>query len=249
MSINQLLEKADSLKNELNELRKTLDNARIREAFRIELIFESNKIEGNSLTLRETQMVIEKGLTIGGKSMREHLEAINHEEALAYIEAIVKDEIPISERVLKQIHGIILHSIDRENAGVYRRLPVLISGSQHIPPQPYLLDSLMTAYFEFYESNKLLLHPIILAAEMHERLVSIHPFIDGNGRTSRLIMNLILLQHHFPYAILSGNIEQRLAYYDALEAASLDIEKVDFKTLIIKTVIGNLERYISILKG
>jgi Fic family protein len=197
--------------------------------------------------LRETQLVINEGMTISGKSMREHLEAINHKEAILFIEDLVTQKMELSEYVLKQIHGIVLYGIDRENAGVYRKLPVAIAGSKHLPPQPYLLQDLMEDYFRFYELNKNDLHPVILAAEMHERLVSIHPFIDGNGRTSRLIMNFILLQHGFPLAIIGGDYESRVAYYDALEKVQTEDDKQSFILLIAEKVLFALERYINIL--
>ena len=142
---------ADKLKSELNELRSKLDNHTITEALEIEFTYESNRIEGNTLTLRETAMVINEGITIGGKALREHLEVINHKEAILLIEDIVAQKIDFSEYMLKQIHALILHGIDRENAGIYRRVPVMISGSQHIPPQPYLLQPLMEDYFIFYQ--------------------------------------------------------------------------------------------------
>jgi len=153
----------------------------------------------------------------------------------------------LSEYVLKQIHGIILYGIDRENAGVYRKLPVAIAGSKHLPSQPYLLQDLMEDYFRFYEVHKNNLHPVILAAEMHERLVSIYPFIDGNGRTSRLIMNLILLQYGFPLAIIGGDYESRMAYYDALEKIQIEDDKQSFILLIAEKVLSGLDRYINIL--
>ena len=122
--------------------------------------------------------------------------------------------------MLKQIHALILKSIDKANAGVYRKLPVFISGSSHMPPQPFLVAKQMEDVFEFYESNKNKLHPVILAADMHEKIVNVHPFIDGNGRTSRLIMNLVLLMNGFPIAIIKGDNESRQAYYNALENMS-----------------------------
>lgn len=248
-NIQTLLTEADKLKSELNELRSKLDNHTITEALEIEFTYESNRIEGNTLTLRETAMVINEGITIGGKALREHLEAINHKEAILLVEDIVAQQIAFSEYILKQIHALILHGIDRENAGIYRRVPVMISGSQHIPPQPYLLQPLMADYFIFYEENKETLHPIILAAEMHERLVTIHPFIDGNGRTSRLIMNLLLLQNGFPLAILKGDYDSRMKYYNALENVQTQKDKTDFFELILETVISNLKKYIQVLSN
>ncbi len=248
-NITPLLTEAETFKTELHELRTQLDNNTIIEALNIEYTYESNRIEGNTLTLRETSMVINEGITIGGKALREHLEAINHQEAIALIDDIVARKTVFSEYLLKQLHGLILHGIDRENAGVYRKVPVMISGSQHIPPQPYLLQPLMEEYFIFYTENKNSLHPIILAAEMHERLVTIHPFIDGNGRTSRLVMNLILLQHGYPLAILKGDYAARMKYYNALEQVQTAKEKNTFFELITETVIDNLKRYISVLQN
>jgi len=206
MALEKILQEINVLKAEFNQYRN-LDNVKIQEALAIEYTYESNRIEGNTLTLQETQLVIEKGLTISGKPLKEHLEAINHKEAIDFITDLVKEKEPLNERNLLQIHSIILKSIDKINAGRYRKVPVLISGSTHTPPQPYLVQKLMEDYFLFYEENKSSLHPVVLSAEMHERLVTIHPFIDGNGRTSRLVMNLILLQNGFPIANIKGDTE------------------------------------------
>ena len=246
-TIESILADIDQLKTELDILRQSLDNATIKEALEVEFLYESNRIEGNTLTLRETQLVINEGMTISGKSMREHLEAINHKEAILFIDDLVSQKVDLSEYVLKQIHGIVLYGIDRENAGVYRKLPVAIAGSKHLPPQPYLLQDLMEDYFRFYNQEKDNLHPVVLTAEMHERLVTIHPFIDGNGRTSRLIMNLILLQYGFPLAIIGGDYDSRMAYYDALEKVQTENNKEDFILLIAEKVLFALERYINIL--
>ncbi|WP_103667848.1 Fic family protein [Pseudanabaena sp. BC1403] len=246
-TIESILADIDQLKVELDILRQSLDNATIKEALEVEFLYESNRIEGNTLTLRETQLVINEGMTISGKSMREHLEAINHKEAILFIDDLVSQKADLSEYILKQIHGIVLYGIDRENAGVYRKLPVAIAGSKHLPPQPYLLQDLMEDYFRFYNQEKDNLHPVVLAAEMHERLVTIHPFIDGNGRTSRLIMNLILLQYGFPLAIIGGDYDSRMAYYDALEKVQTENNKEDFILLIAEKVLFALERYINML--
>ncbi len=246
--IEEILVAIDKRKSELDILRQTLDNVTIQEALQLEFLYESNRIEGNTLTLRETQLVINEGMTISGKSMREHLEAINHKEAILLIEDLVCQKIDLSAYVLKQIHGIVLYGIDRKNAGVYRKLPVAIAGSKHLPPQPYLLQDLMEDYFRFYDEHKNKLHPVVLAAEIHERLVTIHPFIDGNGRTSRLIMNMILLQNGFPLAIIGGDYEGRMAYYDALEKVQTENNKEAFILLIAEKVLLALERYIDILE-
>lgn len=220
---------------------------KMEEYFNVNYTFESNKIEGNTLTLRETEMVINKGITISGKSMQEHLEAINHAEAAAYLIDLVSHKESFNERVLRELHGLILRGIDKDNAGVYRSVPVGISGSKHIPPQPYLLDKLMEDYFSYYKEVQSKLHPVILAAEMHERLVSIHPFIDGNGRTARLVMNLILLQHGYPIAILKGDLEKRLSYYSALEAVQIENNVDYFYDLVIDEVFQSLESHLSMV--
>lgn len=245
MPLQTLLQELDVLKAELSKFRLQ-DNVKIQEALAIEYTYESNRIEGNTLTLQETQLVIEKGLTIGGKALKEHLEAINHKEAIDFIGELVNKESVLDERTLKQIHSIILKSIDRENAGVYRKVPVLISGSTHTPPQPYLLQKLMEDYFQFYEENRKSMHPVVLAAEMHERLVTIHPFIDGNGRTSRLVMNLILLQHGYPIANIRGDSESRLKYYSALEKSRED-NKAAFIELVADAVKQMLLRLLALV--
>jgi len=247
MPLTNTLDLIGTLKAELNQFRH-LDNAKIQEALAIEYTYESNRIEGNTLTLQETQLVIEKGLTISGKPLREHLEAINHKEAIDYIKELAQSKSALTEHDLKQIHAIVLKSIDKENAGAYRNVPVMISGSPFVPPQPYLLSKLMEEYFIFYNENKDTLHPVVLAAEMHERLVTIHPFIDGNGRTSRLVMNLILLQHGYPIANIKGDAESRKRYYAALEKAQTQDDKSDFIQLIAETVKESLEKYLSILR-
>lgn len=246
MTLDKRLQEIDSLKAEYTQYRN-LDNAKIQEAIAIEYTYESNRIEGNTLTLQETQLVIEKGLTIGGKSLKEHLEAINHNEAIDFISDLAKNNEPLNERNLLQIHAIILNSIDKENAGRYRKVPVLISGSMHTPPQPYLVPKLMEDFFLFYEENKSSLHPVVLSAEMHERLATIHPFIDGNGRTSRLVMNLILLQNGFPIANIKGDTESRMKYYNALENSRID-NKSAFILLIAELVKESLERRIGLVK-
>lgn len=236
----------DLLKNKLNQLRQN-NSEKVAKAFEIEYTYESNKIEGNTLTLQETALVIEKGLTIGGKSLNEHLEALNHSHAIEFIKEIVQENEPITERNLLQIHRLILQGIDNTNAGKYRNVQVLISGAKHIPPQPYLVPKQMEDLFIWYKENKNLLHPIELSAEMHERLVTIHPFIDGNGRTSRLLMNLILLQNGFPIAILKGDTVNRLKYYGALETAQTENNKKPFLNLIAENVKECMERILHVL--
>jgi len=236
------------LKNRLNEYRKT-EHPKVAKALEIEYTYESNKIEGNTLTLQETALVIEKGITVGGKTLNEHLEAINHTQAIDYIKELAKDKNNISERDLLQIHSLILQGIDKPNAGVYRSVQVLISGAKHIPPQPLLIPQQMKDLFLWYNENKNKLHPVELSAEMHIRLVTIHPFVDGNGRTSRLLMNLILLQNGYPIAILKGDSESRLSYYNALETAQVQGDKKIFIDLIANTVKETINRVLSVFSN
>jgi Fic family protein len=217
---------------------------KLQEYFHTAYTYESNRIEGNTLSLQETHLVVNEGITIGGKSVREHLEAINHGEAVALLHDLVSNEVPFNEFRLKQIHHLVLKGIDERNAGKYRNIQVMISGSEHIPPAPYMLDKLMEDYFIYYEQNRKRLHPVLLAAEMHERLVTIHPFIDGNGRTSRLVMNFILLQNGYTIANLKGNLENRLAYYAALQKVQLNHDSTDFYTLIIDHALASLKEHL-----
>lgn len=240
---------------EIDELKITWDKCRpldgialekMKEYFSINYTFDSNKIEGNTLTMQETYLVVREGLTISGKSMVEHLEAVNHFEAIDFIEELVKKNEYLNERVLKQIHYLILKSINKMNAGLYRKVPVMISGSSHIPPQPYIIAKQMEEVFEFYELNKNTLHPVILAADMHEKIVTIHPFIDGNGRTTRLIMNLVLLMNGFPIANIKGDINSRTTYYNALEKANTNQGLEDFYTIVAKASIDSLKAHINL---
>lgn len=245
-SLQTVLDEIDVLKNKLNKYR-AFDNFRITQALELEYIFESNRIEGNTLTLRETDLVINEGLTVSGKSMREHLEAINHVEAIGYIKQLVERNFAFNERELLTVHNLILRGIHPEDAGRYRKVQVMIKGSAHMPPQPYLVAKEMEDYFIWMDQHKNKLHPVVLAAEMHERLVTIHPFIDGNGRTSRLIMNFILLQHGYVIANIKGEYETRMKYYQTLETAQTKQNKEDFILFIAQTEKECLERYLSII--
>lgn len=218
--------------------------AKMKEYFYTEYTYESNQIEGNTLDFQETHLVVNEGITIGGKTMREHLEAINHQEAIEFIVDLVSNNLDFNESVLRQIHQLILKEIDKRGAGVYRAVPVRISGSKHTPPEPYQLANVMEEYFRFYTMKKDKLHPVILAAEMHERLVTIHPFIDGNGRTSRLVMNLILLKHGYPIVSLKGDLSSRQRYYKALEAVQTNHESEDFYRLILERTKNSLKEHL-----
>ncbi len=241
------LKYTDELKARLNELRANQSD-KVINAFDIEYTYESNKIEGNTLTLQETALVVEKGLTVGGKTLNEHLEAINHTHAIKFIKDVAQKKEEITERLICEIHVLILKGIDDRNAERYRTVPVMISGAKHIPPQPYAVPLQMQELLQWYNDNKNTLHPIVLSAEMHERLVTIHPFIDCNGRTSRLLMNLILLQHGYPIAILKGDAESRLKYYNALEVAQTEDNKTPFINLIIENVTETMQRIIKVVE-
>jgi Fic family protein/DNA-binding XRE family transcriptional regulator len=241
-----LLEQIDAMKTKLDKFRQ-FDSYRIAQALELEYTFESNRIEGNTLTLRETDLVINEGLTISGKSMREHLEVINHQEAIGYIKHLMEKNALLNEREVLSIHNLILRGINPEDAGRYRKVQVMIKGSAYMPPQPFMVAKEMEDFFIWYETNKNTMHPILLAGEMHERLVTIHPFIDGNGRTSRLVMNLILLQHGYVIANIKGDYDSRMRYYNALETAQTKHNKEDFLLFVAQIEKESLERYISII--
>jgi len=249
-------EDLEVLLEQIADLKKSLDSFRPLEGVHIKKLnqyfdevytYDSNGIEGNTLTLQETVLVLNKGVTIGGKSMREHFEVINHKEAIDYIKDLVKEKEPLSKRILLDIHHLILKNIDNENAGRYRNVDVMISGSAHKPPTFLQVENLMEEYFNFYEENKSTLNPVILSAEIHERLVTIHPFIDGNGRTSRLVMNLILLQHGFPITNISSQNDLRDEYYTSLETVQTGESKELFHTFIAKNIKESLIKYLEII--
>lgn len=245
-NLESILKEIDVLKLKLDQFRQ-FDSYRIAQALELEYTFESNRIEGNTLTLRETDLVINEGLTISGKSMREHLEVINHQEAIAYIKHLIDKNTSLNEREVLSIHNLILRGINPEDAGRYRRVQVMIKGSSYMPPQPFLVSKEMEDFFIWYETNKNVLHPIVLAAELHERLVTIHPFIDGNGRTSRLVMNLILLQNGYVIANIKGDYDSRMQYYNALETAQTKNNKEDFLLFIAQNEKESLQRYLEII--
>lgn len=220
---------------------------KMEEYFNTKYTFESNRIEGNTLTFQETYLVVAEGLTIGGRSMVEHLEAVNHTEAIAWLKEMVNGNEDVTRRNVLDIHRLILKSIDTNNAGAYRSVPVMIGGSEHKPPQPYMLEKLMEDYFIHYQQQKRVLHPVILAAEMHERLVSIHPFIDGNGRTSRLLMNFILLKNGYTVTSLKGDYDSRMAYYAALENVQVNNNPEPFYHLILDKVKDSLEEHLAMV--
>ena len=242
---NNYFDEVDSLKRELDSKRpipkETLKS--LKESINLEWTYNSNGIEGNTLTLRETQVVLE-GITVGGKSIKEHLEAINHEKAILFLDDLVKDNEPISEWNIKNIHQLILKDIDNENAGRYRKENVTIKGATHIPPDylkvPELMEKLILTYNTWNEY-----HPIIQAALLHGELVKIHPFVDGNGRTSRLLMNLDLMNSGYNPVIIKK--ESRLKYYEALDKAHTTGNYTDFVKLVTKLEIEMLKKYLELI--
>lgn len=191
--------------------------SRLNEQLTVEWIYNSNAIEGSTLTLRETQLVLETGLTIGGKSLREHLEVINHQQAIQYVEALANSTEPLTLFHVRQIHRLVMVRIDDDNAGQYRTLPVRIAGAAHQPPEAWRVPELMESWREWLQTEAANLHPIEQAALAQHRLVNIHPFLDGNGRTARLVMNLALLRHGYPPTIILR--VNRRQYYRALAQA------------------------------
>lgn len=248
------------LSEQLTDLKKCLDSFRplsveqvthLNDVFDTEYTYESNRIEGNTLTLIETDLIINKGLTVAGKKMQEHLEAVNHKNAIEYIRDIVDDNQDLTEATLRKIHSIVLAGIDFKNAGCWRTDRVRILGSRHVCPNPIKIPQLMGEFFAYYEANKNTLHPVVLSANMHEKLVSIHPFIDGNGRTARLIMNLILLKHGYPITIISSENKARDEYYRTLETAqiSADRDNSEFVRLVASCAKKWLFVYLEMLSG
>jgi Fic family protein len=248
-SIKDKLKHLDSLREQWQKS-KPLNRTqlqKLKEYFSVKYTYDSNRIEGNTLSLQETQLVIKEGVTISGKSLREHLEAINHSEAVDFLEDLINEKEILNKRSLLDLHRLVLKSIDSENADVFRKVPVSIGGSAFLPPQPFMLDKLMEDYFIHYNRQKKMMHPVILAAEMHERLVSIHPFLDGNGRTSRLVMNFILLQSGFTITILKGDAESRINYYKSLEEVQTNNNPEPFYELVIDRVKASLEEHLNLV--
>ena len=250
--LEALLQQIDHLKDKLRAIRPLPAEAlnKIKASFEMEYTYESNRIEGNTLTLQETALVVSEGVTIGGKSMVEHLEAINHAQAIEFIKDIARSDIEINERTIREIHGIILHSINRKQAGRYRDVPVMIVGSKHTPPQPYLIMPQMEQFMIDYETmQNQSEHPVLIAAFLHDELVKIHPFIDGNGRTSRLLMNLYLISKGYTITALKGDNEAKYAYYTALEQSHTENNRASFYLLVASVVKQSMERYIAVIEG
>lgn len=190
---------------------------RLNEQMTIEWIYNSNAIEGSTLSLRETQLILEQGITIGGKSLREHFEVVNHQDAIRRVESLAVANKPITAFTVRQLHALVLAKIDDDNAGQYRNVAVRIVGATHEPPPAWDIPAQMDDWTRWLQEQEGVMAPVALAALAHHRLVAIHPFIDGNGRTARLIMNLVLLRTGYPPAIIA-RINRR-QYYRVLAQA------------------------------
>lgn len=232
----------------LDDLRPLPQSAlkKIQDHFRIEMTYNSNAIEGNSLTLKETFLVINEGITVKGKPLKDHLEARDHYLTLNYLYDLVENgkHHTISEHLIRSMHQLIMQETDKEWAGVYRNANVIISGADYIPPDALEVAHKMKELIDWIKGNKGNLHIIELAALLHHKLVYIHPFFDGNGRTSRIIMNLLLMQYGFPLVIILKN--DRKKYYNVLSQA----DKENYKPLvqfIAQSVERSLDLYLKTL--
>lgn len=224
-----LLAEVDALKKELDSRRPLTQGElqRLREEFLIEYTYNSNAIEGNTLTLQETALVLE-GVTIDKKPLKDHLEAVGHRDAFLYVLELVRNKTPISEFVIKQIHTLVL--MDRpEDRGVYRRIPVRIMGAFHEPTDPVLVPEQMEKLVKDFAANKKI-HPIEKAALFHLLFEGIHPFVDGNGRTGRLILNLMLMQSGYPP--VNVKYSDRKRYYEAFDTFYRDNSSLDLIRII-----------------
>jgi Fic family protein len=192
--------------------------SKIKESLSIEWTYNSNSIEGNTLSLRETQMVLQDGITVKGKSLREHFEAKNHEHAINYLYQIINDDYILRSIDILSLHGLVLRTIEDDYAGRIRNAGVRITGANFVPPNANKVSDLLDELIQFINENPLQLNDIELATIFHHKLVWIHPFFDGNGRTVRLAMNLLLIRKGFPPAIILKN--DRKKYYDALNQAN-----------------------------
>ncbi|MCK9605904.1 MAG: Fic family protein [Methylomonas sp.] len=297
--INRLKSRLDSLRPLPEHTVRTLHEQQV-----LEWTYHSNAIEGNTLTLKETKVVLE-GITIGGKPLREHFEVINHKQAIDYVEAIVQNQEALSEWQIKSIHHLVLKNIDDRNAGQYRQENVVMAGTEHLPPDYFKVPEAMAGLMDWYRQatgldsphpniadssrikpspegegwvrgnlNKeesfissphpnllpegegavyfeseaaIAMHPVECAARLHVDFVGIHPFVDGNGRTSRLLMNFELMRRGFLPVIIP--VENRLAYYDALDTVHTSGDYSLFIELVASLEQATLERYLRIVPG
>jgi Fic family protein len=247
--LNPILQKRiDAKLARLNQLRPLPPSAvkKLQEQFQIEMTYNSNSIEGNSLTLKETYLVISEGITIKNKPLKDHLEAKDHYEALEFLADMVQHEKhhTISETLIRTLHQLVVRETEREWAGKYRNSNVFIMGASHKPPEAFLVPQQMRALVQWWKNNHKKLHPIETASILHHKFVHIHPFFDGNGRTGRLLMNVSLMQYGYPLSIVLKN--DRKKYYQVLEKADKgDPEKL--VQFIAQSVERSLDIYLNTL--
>lgn len=234
----------DKKKKELDTKRPLTEGEVIRhnEEFIVEYTYNSNAIEGNTLTLRETDLVL-RGLTIDKKPLKDHMEAVGHKEAFDYVRELVKDNIPLSENIIKKIHFLVLAD-KKDDRGVYRRVPIRIMGAAHEPVQPYLIQPKMEQLLiDFKNSNE---HIVTKLARFHIEFEAIHPFIDGNGRTGRLLVNLELMKAGYPP--IDIKYMDRLAYYNAFDEYHVKHNLSAMEKLFAKYINERLDKYLKILQ-
>lgn len=244
MTLEEKLQKIDDLKEILNKYPNSTLNF-LDDTFKIDFIYNSNAIEGNTLTKQETKTIYE-GISVGNKKLREIFEVSNHKKAIEYVEQLLVEKQDINHYSLCGIHQYILKNIDDDNAGVYRNIEVSISGARHTPPHHFEVQALMQDYFDKYQEKKEKIHPVLLAADAHLEVVRIHPFKDGNGRVSRLLMNYKLLKSGYP--AINIKHENALEYYLALDEAHCDKKPGKFYNIIADNVIKELENKIELEK-
>ena len=238
-------ERIEELKAELDTRRPLTQGEleRLNEEFMIEFTYNSNAIEGNTLTLQETAMVLE-GITIDQKPLKDHLEAVGHKDAFLYVQDIVSKKTPLTEFVIKNIHSLVLMN-KPEDEGVYRRVPVRIMGALTEPVQPYMIEPKMTELLAENEKRKKKMHTIERIARFHLEFESIHPFIDGNGRTGRLLMNFELMQNGYPP--INVKFTDRKRYYEAFDCYSRNQDATPMTNLIAEYVTERLEQYLRVI--
>lgn len=243
-STESLLDMIDRKKAELDTRRPLTEGEaqRLAEEFTVEYTYNSNAIEGNTLTLRETDMVL-RGLTIDQKPLKDHMEAVGHKEAFDYVRELVQKAEPISERIIKQIHYLVLAD-KKDDRGVYRRVPVRIMGARHVPAQPYLIASQMEQLIKHYTSSTERI--VTKLARSHIEFEGIHPFIDGNGRTGRLLVNLELMKAGFPP--IDIKFTDRLAYYNAFDEYHVKHDLSAMEKLFAGYINQRLDIYLNILQ-
>jgi|SRR5690606_35862353 len=238
------LERIKTKKKQLDSFRPipTYALKNIKESLTIEWTYNSNSIEGNTLTLQETKLVIEEGFTVKGKSLREHFEAINHQEAIEFVESLISDNYKLTESDILSTHNLVLQKIEKDYAGRFRTSGVRISGANFVPPNALKVPDLITELIQWTSKSELDI--IIKSTIFHHRFVWIHPFFDGNGRTVRLLFNLLLMKDGYPPAIILKN--DRKKYYEALNSAN-NGNYSKLLLLILQALERSLDIYISSL--